>query len=139
MFAKLKPQFFLHGPITGYPALEQVLYLFFLRRAAHGLEDFPYGLADHPVHLFRLVGGLPVTRAELTALVIAGILDLVHTVYRAVSPFIAVRVMVGNQPPAAMGAEYIARKQRPSFGMHGTCRFSSFLLLRCSMIYMILS
>lgn len=118
VFAKLKPQFFLHGPVTGYPALEQVLYLFFLRCAAHELEDFQYGLADHTVHLFRLVGGLPITWAELAALVIAGILDLVHTVYnKAVSPFIAVRVMVGYQPPATVSAEYIAGKQRPSFGI----------------------
>lgn len=78
VLVKFKVKFFLHGTVPGYPALEQVLYLFFLRCAAHGFEDFPYNLADHSVHLFRLVGGLPITWAELAALVVAGILDLVH-------------------------------------------------------------
>ena len=50
---------------------------------------------------------------------VAGILDLIHTVYGTVSPLIAVRVMDGCQPPAAVGAEYIAREHCLPLGAHG--------------------
>ena len=60
---------------------------------------------------------------------VTGILNLVHGIFRAVSPCIAVTVPDGRQPPATVGAEHIPGKHRLPFGLQSDMALFLILVL----------